>query len=292
MVTQLLLRELGQADALAHSGDRLAVVDERADGAEWMAARARAATLEAEVKASQEAEERASEQHAAALALLAATQDELDQCRRELLEAQEEAQGELDEALAAARVPLTEQASMESDRSTLQQRGGGSAALPEEAEDSISSDARPPRALDQLRPPEHPAPHEQQQGWLGVHGQTPGPAHPLQPEADDASGLGGAVSASNKRPVEATTGPDEELGDDATAASMPERCAQCNDELFGMVERCSSCPKAFHRSCVRRPVARGKPQGKFTCAACTPAAKPPKRSKNTLAMVKKNSLLA
>ena len=291
-MTQLLLRELGHADALAHSGDRLAVVDERADDAEWMAARARAATLEAEVKASQEAEERASEQHAAALALLAATQDELDQCRRELLKAQEEAQGELDEALAAARMPLTEQASMESDRSTLQQQGGGSAALPEEAEDSISSDARPPRALEQLRPPEHPAPHEQQQGWPGVHGQTPGPAHPLQPAADDASGLGGAVSASNKRPVEATAGPDEELGDDATAESMPERCAQCNDELFGMVERCSSCPKAFHRSCVRRPVARGKPQGKFTCTACTPAAKPPKRSKNTLAMVKKNSLLA
>jgi hypothetical protein len=123
-------------------------------------------------------------------------------------------------------------------------------------------------------------------GFVGVDDRASHSQGPTQPakrpyapslEEDDADPiiLGSAPAASGTVPTQAAA----------------QTCTKCADVLFGLIEYCSACHMPFHDMCAQ---SFPHTHGRFTCVACAPTAPKhaSKRSRNTLAMVKKNSLLA
>lgn len=294
-VVQLLLREIGHADALAHSADRLAILNTRAESAEVVAARARTVALHDELRESAEARQRSAEAHAAMTARLAEIEEDLLQCRLQIDEYKRLAEvskigdadgkDEKDGIFSIDYPPVHSQLNSEGTRTPLKDGLLASASQPRGKMvhvDTTEAAADAPADVEF----ESSSPVLDHgigtSGFGGMAGHPPDPVQPAKrphaaslPDDGQYITLGHASAASETNPTQAPA----------------QTCTKCADVLFGLIEYCSACHMPFHNMCTQT---FPRTQGRFTCAACAPTGPKhaSKRSRNTLAMVKKNSLLA
>eukprot|EP00967_Tisochrysis_lutea_P094969 scaffold138283_cov32-Tisochrysis_lutea.AAC.1 len=219
-VIHLLLREIGHADALAHSADRLAEVNSRTETAELAATQVQLLLLQDELRASETARVRLRVAHADAAAQLALAQDELRQrpsCMKEdgLREQAPKSTYKIDEGAGGNSNDMTQSVPLV--------QGSESGAWMVTRSDASPSTHDLNRSSDSARQEASTNDRDSQ---------------PCKPEYQDDVALETLVLA--------------QQGADRGSHLQSAKCAWCADVLFGVVEYCNGCNKPFHTACANQ----------------------------------------